>query len=89
MMTILKEDLLMPQSSLCYSWRLFLDAVQGLGARLANKPCGRSPCSYWKHDEKGRFYCFSPVVALALVEQTLGQGLSLQETAPRPAPHIS
>lgn len=87
MMTILKEDLLMPNSSLCYSWRLFPNAGQGLGACWANKPYGHSPCSYWKTDEKGRFCCFSPVVALALVEQTLGQGLSLQETEPK-SPHI-
>lgn len=89
MMTVLKEDILMPKSSLCYSQRLFLNAVQGLGACQANKLCSYSPCSYWKHDEKGHFSCCFLVVALALVEQTLGQGLSLQETAPRPSPRIS
>lgn len=87
MLTILKEDTAMPQSGLCYSWILFLNAASRFRSP-PGKQAMPSPCSYWKHDEDGRFYRFSPLPAPALVEQTLGQGLSLQEAEPK-SPRVS
>ena len=88
MLTALEEDLPMPQSSLCYSWRLFLEVARGSGAGRAGEPCRPSPCSCWKHGEKGRCCRFSPAIGAALVEQTLGQGLSLREAAPESPPRL-